>query len=27
MSAGMYGPFLDKLGKMTRGNMEAKMVK
>ena len=27
MSAGLYGPFLDKLGKMTRGNMEAKMVK
>jgi ribosome maturation protein SDO1 len=27
MSAGSYGPFLDKLGKMTRGNMEAKMVK
>lgn len=27
MSAGSYGPFLDKLGKMTRGNMEARMVK
>jgi len=27
MSAGLYGPFLDKLGKMTRGNLEAKMVK
>ncbi len=27
MSAGSYGPFLDKLGSMTRGNMEAKMVK
>ena len=27
MSAGSYGPFLDKLGKMTRGNIEAKMVK
>ena len=27
MSAGLYGPFLDKLGKMTRGNIEAKMVK
>ena len=27
MSAGLYGPFLDKLGKITRGNMEAKMVK
>ena len=27
MSAGLYGPFLDKLGKMTRGNLETKMVK
>jgi ribosome maturation protein SDO1 len=27
MSAGLYGPFLDKLGKITRGNLEAKMVK
>ena len=27
MSAGLYGPFLDKLGQMTRGNLEAKMVK
>jgi len=27
MSAGLYGPLLDKLGKMTRGNIEAKMVK
>ena len=27
MSAGLYGPFLDKLGKMTRGNIEAKMIK
>ena len=27
MSAGLYGPFLDKLGKMTRGNIEAKMVR
>jgi ribosome maturation protein SDO1 len=27
MSAGLYGPFLDKVGKMTRGNMEAKMAK
>jgi len=27
MSAGMYGPFLDKLGKVTKGNVEAKMVK
>jgi ribosome maturation protein SDO1 len=27
MSAGSYGPFLDKLGKMTRGNIEAKLVK
>ena len=27
MSAGLYGPFLDKLGKMTQGNLEAKMVK
>ncbi len=27
ISAGSYGPFLDKLGKMTRGNIEAKLVK
>ena len=27
MSAGLYGPFLDKLGTVTRGNIEAKMVK
>ncbi|PVX23419.1 MAG: ribosome assembly factor SBDS [Candidatus Bathyarchaeum sp.] len=27
MSAGLYGPFLDKLGKVTKGNIEAKMVK
>ena len=27
MSAGSYGPFLDKLGKMTRGNIEAKLIK
>ena len=27
MSAGLYGPFLDKLGKITRGNLEAKMMK
>ena len=27
MSAGLYEPFLDKLGKMTRGNIEAKLVK
>ena len=27
MSAGLYGPFLDKLGNVTRGNIEAKMVK
>ncbi len=27
MPAGFYGPFLDKLGKMTRGNLETKMVK
>jgi ribosome maturation protein SDO1 len=27
MSAGSYGPFLDKLGKMTRGNIEAKLAK
>jgi len=24
--AGLYGPFLEKLGKITRGNLEAKMV-
>jgi ribosome maturation protein SDO1 len=27
VSAGSYGPLLDKLGKMTRGNLETKMVK
>jgi ribosome maturation protein SDO1 len=27
VSAGLYGPFLDKLGHMTRGNLETKMVK
>jgi ribosome maturation protein SDO1 len=27
LSAGLYGPFLDKLGKMTRGNLETKMIK
>jgi len=27
ISAGLYGPLLDKLGKMTRGNLETKMVK
>jgi len=27
MSAGLYGPFLDKIGKMTRGNIDVKMVK
>jgi ribosome maturation protein SDO1 len=27
MSAGMYGPFLDKIGKITRGNIEAKIIK
>ena len=27
MSAGSYGPFLDTLGKMTRGNIEAKLLK
>ena len=27
MSAGSYGPFLDKLGKITRGNLEAKLMK
>jgi len=26
MPAGLYGPFLEKLGKITRGNVEAKMV-
>jgi ribosome maturation protein SDO1 len=26
MPAGLYGPFLEKLGKITRGNLEAKMV-
>lgn len=25
MSAGLYGPFLDKLGNMTRGNLDVKM--
>jgi len=27
ISAGLYGPLIDKLGKMTRGNLEVKMVK
>lgn len=27
MPAGLYGPFLEKLGKITRGNLEAKMIK
>jgi ribosome maturation protein SDO1 len=27
MSAGTYGPFLDKLGKITKGNIQAKMIK
>jgi len=27
MPAGLYGPFLEKLGNITRGNLEAKMVK
>lgn len=27
MPAGLYGPFLEKLGKITRGNLEAKLVK
>ena len=27
MSAGSYGPFLDTLGKITKGNLEAKMIK
>jgi len=27
VSAGSYGPLLDKLGKMTRGNLETKMLK
>jgi len=26
MPAGLYGPFLEKLGKITRGNLEAKIV-
>lgn len=26
LSAGLYGPFLEKLGEMTRGNLEAKLV-
>ena len=26
MPAGLYGPFLEKLGEMTRGNLEAKIV-
>ncbi len=25
MPAGLYGPFLEKLGEMTRGNLEAKL--
>jgi len=27
LPAGLYGPFLEKLGEMTRGNVEAKLVK
>ena len=27
LPAGLYGPFLEKLGEMTRGNIEAKLVK
>ncbi|MCW4022899.1 MAG: ribosome assembly factor SBDS [archaeon] len=27
MSAGLYGPFLDKLGKLTKGNIDAKIAK
>jgi ribosome maturation protein SDO1 len=27
MPAGLYGPFLEKLGEMTRGNLEAKLAK
>jgi len=27
MPAGLYGPFLEKIGKITRGNLEAKLVK
>jgi ribosome maturation protein Sdo1 len=27
MSAGSYGPFLDRLGKLTKGNIEAKIAK
>jgi len=27
MPAGLYGPFLEKLGEMTKGNLEAKMMK
>ena len=27
MSAGSYGPFLDKLGKVSKGNIQAKMIK
>ena len=27
MSAGLYGPFLDKLGKVTRGNIQTKLIK
>jgi ribosome maturation protein SDO1 len=27
MPAGLYGPFLEKLGEMTKGNLEAKLVK
>jgi len=26
MPAGLYGPFLEKLGKITRGNLEAKLI-
>jgi len=26
LPAGLYGPFLEKLGEMTRGNLEAKLV-
>ena len=27
LPAGLYGPFLEKLGEMTRGNVEAKLIK
>ncbi|UCC33810.1 MAG: ribosome assembly factor SBDS [Candidatus Bathyarchaeota archaeon] len=27
MPAGLYGPFLEKLGEMTKGNLEAKLIK